>query len=292
MSSNMIKAYSIAYDTQKVRKLDMEVRENNLTQQLKKLVLVQTATPELRENEEFVQGLIAEDLGDIEAVQEEIAVTPEIDLEAVKNSLREEIMAEMKPILDRKGEDIISNAKAQAEGILEAARKDAELAKEGILKTASAQGYEEGCARAKAEQEKSLVEIEARKQQLEVQYETKMAQLEPDFVKVLIELVKKLTNVAYDNHKEVLLYLIETGLGYASKDSGFDIVLNETDYQKYESLFPEIKEQYSDKYTLEFKKSAELPEGSCRLENEKRVIDCSLGVRMNGLLEELALLGI
>lgn len=291
MSSNMIKAYSIAYDTQKIRKLDMEVRENELEQQTRKLVLAQAAAPETKENAEFVQGLIAEDLGDIESVQEEIAAAPEFDLEAVKNSLREEIMVEMKSIFDRKGEDIIAKAKAQADAVLEAARRDAELAKEGILKTASAQGYEEGCARAKAEQEKCLAELETRKQQLEEQYEAKVAQLEPDFVKVLTELVKKLTNVAYDNHKEVLLYLIETGLGFAQKDSGFDVVLSETDYQKYASLFPKIKEHYSDKYTLEFKKSAELPEGSCKLENEKRVIDCSLGVRLNGLLEELALLG-
>jgi hypothetical protein len=34
-----------------------------------------------------------------------------------------------------------------------------------------------------------------------------------------------------------------------------------------------------------------LPEGSCKLENENRVIDCGLGVRLNGLLEELSLLG-
>lgn len=292
MSSNMIKAYSIAYDTQKIRKLDMEVRENELEQQVKKLVLTKAALPETDGETEFVQGLMAEDLGDVEAVQEELAAAPEVDLEALKNSLREEIMAEMQPILDRKGADIISNAKAQAEGILEAARKDAELAKEGIFKTASAQGYEEGSARAKAEQEKLLAEAEARKQQLEEQYKAKVAELEPDFVKILTELVKKVTNVAYENHKEVLLYLIETGLGFAQKDRGFDVILNEEDYKKYAALFPKIKEHYSEKYTLEFKKSAELPEGSCKLENENRVIDCGLGVRLNGLLEELSLLGI
>ena len=62
------------------------------------------------------------------------------------------------------------------------------------------------------------------------------------------------------------------------------------DYKKYSSLFPEIQELYKEKYALEFKKSADLPNGSCKLENENRVIDCGLGVRLNGLLEELALL--
>ena len=292
MSSNMIKAYSIAYDTQKIKTLDMEVRENELEERARKLVFAKPALQESTEEGEFVQGLVAEDLGDIDFFEEEApTVVPEVDIDAIKNSLREEIMAEMTPILNRKGEDIIENARSQANGLIEAAKRDAEIAKESILKMASAQGYEEGMTRAKAEEEKVLSELEAQKKQLQQQYEAKVAELEPAFVNVLIELVKKVTNVAYDNHKEVLLYLIETGLGFAQKDAGFDVILSEEDYKKYSSLFPKIKEHYSEKYTLEFKKDADLPEGSCKLENENRVIDCGLGIRLNGLLEELSLLG-
>ena len=292
MSSNMIKAYSIAYDTQKIKTLDMEVRENELEERAKKLVFAKPALQESTEEGEFVQGLVAEDLGDIDFFEEEApTVVPEVDIDAIKNSLREEIMAEMTPILNRKGEDIIENARSQANGLIEAAKRDAEIAKESILKMASAQGYEEGMTRAKAEEEKVLSELEVQKKQLQQQYEAKVAELEPAFVNVLIELVKKVTNVAYDNHKEVLLYLIETGLGFAQKDAGFDVILSEEDYKKYSSLFPKIKEHYSEKYTLEFKKDADLPEGSCKLENENRVIDCGLGIRLSGLLEELSLLG-
>lgn len=291
MSSNMIKAYSIAYDTQKIKNLDMEERENELVERAKKLITFRELPATPKDNSEFVQGLVAEDLGDIEP-QEEVsapAIT-EQDIDAIKNSLREEIMAEMMPIINRRGEDIVANARAQANGLIEAAKKDAEIAKEGILKMASAQGYEEGINRAKAEEERMLAALEARRQELEQQYAAKIAELEPAFADILVELVKKVTNVAYDNHKEVLLYLIETGLGFAQRDTQFDVLLSEEDYKKYASLFPKIREHYKEKYALEFKK-ADLPEGSCKLENENRVIDCGLGVRLNGLLEELSLLG-
>lgn len=292
MSSNMIKAYSIAYDTQKIKNLDMEARENELIERAKKLVAFREFPAETKQEGEFVQGLIAEDLGDVEPQEEaEAPVITEQDIEAIKNSLREEIMAEMTPIINRKGDDIVATARAQADGLVEAAKRDAEMAKEGILKMASAQGYEEGMKRAKIEEERALLELENRRKQLEQQYEAKIAELEPAFANILIELVKKVTNVAYDNHKEVLIYLIETGLGFAQKDSYFEVLLSEEDYKKYESLFPKIKEHYKDKYVLEFKKNAALQEGSCKLENENRVIDCGLGVRLNGLLEELSLLG-
>ncbi len=297
MSSNMIKAYSIAYDTKKIKNLDMEERENELEERAKKLYAFRDISSEPVGNGEFVQGLLAEDIGEInipeeESVPEEVQpVLTEQDIEEIKASLREEIMAEMLPIINRKEEDIVKKARAQADALIEAAKKDAEIAKEGILKMASAQGYEEGTMRAKKEEERVLAELEGRRTELEQQYDQKIAELEPAFADVLIELVKKVTNVAYENHKEILVYLIETGLGFAQKDTQFDVLLSEEDYKKYSSLFPKIKEHYQEKFVLEFKKDAALPEGSCKLENENRVIDCGLGVRLNGLLEELSLLG-
>ena len=297
MSSNMIKAYSIAYDTQKIKNLDMEERENELEERAKKLYAFRDISSEPATNGEFVQGLLAEDIGEIDTPEEDSApeevqpVLTEQDIEEIKASLREEIMAEMLPIINRKEEDIVKKARAQADALIEVAKKDAEIAKEGILKMASAQGYEEGTMRAKAEVEKALADLEVRRQQMEQQYAQKIAELEPAFADILIELVKKVTNVAYENHKEILIYLIDTGLGFSQKDTQFDVLLSEEDYKKYSSLFPKIKEHYQDKYVLEFKKDAELPEGSCKLENENRVIDCGLGVRLNGLLEELSLLG-
>ena len=299
MSSNMIKAYSIAYDTQKIKNLDMGERESEIEERAKKLYMFRDISSEPATDGEFVQGLLAEDIGEIDvpakdadAVPEEVQpVLTEQDIEEIKASLREEIMAEMLPIINRKEEDIVKKARAQADALIDVAKKDAEIAKESILKMASAQGYEEGTMRAKAEEEKVLADLEVRRQQLEQQYQQKIAELEPAFADILIELVKKVTNVAYENHKEILVYLIETGLGLAQKDTQFDVLLSEEDYKKYSSLFPKIKEHYQDKFALEFKKDAALPEGSCKLENENRVIDCGLGIRLNGLLEELSLLG-
>ena len=293
MSSNMIKAYSIAYDTQKIKPLDVELRENALEERVLKIVAAKQGGAVFEGEGQFIPGLFAENIGEVEAMGEAPLSEPvvlEPDIDAIKNSLREEIMAEMTPIMNRKGEDIIANAKAQANGLIEAAKRDAESIKDSTLKAASAQGYEEGLKKAKVEEERKLFMLETKQRELEQEYANKFAELEPAFIQVLVELVKKLTNVAYDKHNDILCYLIETGLGFAQKDTYFDIVLSEGDYKKYSSLFPEIKELYKEKYALEFKKSADLPDGSCKLENENRVIDCGLGVRLDGLLEAMALL--
>ena len=289
----MIKAHSIAYDKEKIKALDMASREDRLLARIRELYPeAQIALPEPKKEvvQGFVQGLPAEAV----TVIEENPPTKELseqDIEAIKESLREEIAAEMKLVYQQQGEEILANARAQAQGILVTANHEAEIAKESILKLASAQGYEEGMQRAKKEEEAKVAELEATKRQLQQEYERQIAQLEPAFASILIELVKKVTNVSYENRKEILYYLIETGLDFAQKDTQFDVVLSENDYQNYSELFPSVKERFKEKFILEFRKDANLPDGSCKLENENRVIDCGLGIRLNGLLEDLSLLG-
>lgn len=285
----MIKAHSIAYDKEKIKALDMGSRENRILARIRELYPeANIALTEVKA--EFVQGIPAETV----TVIEEEPKAPELseqDIEAIKESLREEITAEIKIIYQKQGEEILANARAQAQGILVTANHEAEIAKESILKLASAQGYEEGRQRAKKEEDAKVAELEATKRRLQEEYEQQIAQLEPAFANVLIELVKKVTNVSYENRKEILYYLIETGLEFAQKDTQFDVVLSEKDYQNYSELFQDIKEQFQEKFILDFRKDANLPEGSCKLENENRVIDCGLGIRLSGLLEDLSLLG-
>ena len=297
MSSNMIKAYTIAYDTQKRRVLDTEDREKEIENKIQDILPfrpfleTQTIEDESQTPEaEFVPGLLAEDLGDL--MMEEPSQPPlqEVDMEAIKASLREEVTNEIALEYQKQGGEILANAQAKADELLATAKQDAETAKESILKIASSQGYEEGLKRAKAEEERALAELEAEKVRIQQDYERQVSELEPAFVKILKELVKKVSGVAYENHDDVLLYLIESGMGVAKKDTYFDIKLSPEDFERFSGCFETIKEKYQEKLTLEFKVDETMENGSVRLENENRVIDCGIDTELKGLLEELSLL--
>ena len=295
MSSNMIKAYSIAYDKEKRKVLETEEREKIIAERIQEILpfrplLEDETMQENTEEAEFVPGIFAEDIGEYVVEQTEQPPMPEIDLEAVRASLREEVTNEIALEYQKQGGEILARAQAQADELLETARRDAETAKESILKIASSQGYEEGLQRAKAEEERKLAELAAEKLRLQQEYERQVSELEPAFVRILKEMVKKVTGVAYDTHDEVLLYLIECGLDFAPKDKKFDVVLSEEDFERFAGQFDFIREKFQDKLLLEFRKDASLVSGSVHLENENRLIDCGLGRELEGLLEELSLL--
>lgn len=285
LSNNMIKAYHISYDKEKGQKLDMSAREQKIMERIRELIPEQrfiAPVAEEREGTPFVPGIVAES---IELVPEEVpqAALSEEDIQAMRASVREELSAEMQ----QQAAAITANAQAQAEGIIAKAREDAETAKASILQLASAQGYEEGSKRAKLEQEQKLQELEAERLRLQQEYERRVSELEPAFVQILSVLIRKLTGVSYENHREVLIHLMDTGLQEAGKDDSFTVWMNPEDLERVSDLLPEFSKKYEGKLALEFKADATVSGGSCKLENSGKLIDCGLGTRLQGLLDAL-----
>lgn len=294
MSNNMIKGYSVSYDTKKIRVLDTEDREQLIEQRIQEILPFRPMLSQPEEEAEesgFIPGLIAEDLSDVIPQEPEEMPVPEIDLEAVKESLREEITNEIAAQYQEKAEAILAEARAKAEEIVSSAESDAQTAKESILKIASAQGYEEGLKRAKEEEDRALKALSEKEIQLTNEYERQVSELEPAFVQILKELLVKITGVTYKYHDEVLLYLLDSGFDTSKKQTAFEVCLSEEDYDRFEAQFPEIQEKYSEKLSLTFRRDETLSSGSCKLENENCSIDCGIDISLKGVLENLEMLG-
>ena len=300
MSSNMIKAYTITYDKERVCKLDMKTREKQIAEHLRELIpeerFFSAVLPEATADENtgaFVPGIAAEDVSGY-LPEEPQAAMPEQELEVLREQLREELRAEiqleMEASIRKQTEEANSQAKKQAEELLAKAKQEAETAKESILKIASGQGYEEGLNRAKQEESRITAELEAEKRKVQEEYERRVSELEPAFVEIVKELVRKLTGIAYENHTEVLTYLVEQGLAASEKDTAFTVLLHPEDLERIRDLVPQLQEKYQDKLKLEFRPEESLKPGDCILENENRRLDCSLGTQREGLLDALSML--
>lgn len=296
----MIKAYTISYDKERVCKLDMKNREEQIAEHLRELIpeerFVRAELPETATEGDtgaFVPGIAAEDVSGYLS-EESHAAMPEQDLEALREQLREELRAEIQQELEaslrKQTEEAKGQAEKQAEELLAKAKQEAETAKESILKIASGQGYEEGLNRAKQEESRITAELEAKKQKVQEEYERRVSELEPAFVEIVKDLVRKLTGIAYENHTEVLTYLIEQGLAAAEKDTAFTVLLHPEDLERIRDLVPQLQEKYQDKLKLEFRPEGSLKPGDCILENENRRLDCGLGTQCEGLLDALSML--
>ncbi len=299
MSNNMIKGYAISYDTKTLKKLDFTKMEEKILDNAKEIWHQQFPDEQYPGDDNFKEGLDAEEVEDFPE-DKQIMTAEEIEefKEQVRAEVTESIKSETEVMLraemDSKAEEILNFANAKAETIISDAiakgHAEGEAAKAGIITLASSQGYEDGMKRANEEKEAAIAALEQERKELREDYERKVAELEPAFTEILKEYVRKITGIAYDNHIEVLEYLIDTAVSHYPRDNSFDVKLSKEDYDNIFPKIGEIVDRYKGKLTLNFVSVSEMKKGEVRLENAEKVIDCGLQTVTEGLLDALDML--
>lgn len=299
MSNNMIKGYSISYDTKALKKLDFTKMEEKINENAREMWHQQFPGEQYPGEEDFKEGIEADEVDDFPEdkqvmTAEELEEFKEQVRAEVTDSIKNETEIALKAEMDAKADEIINLANAKAESIIseavEKGKAEGEAAKAGIITLASSQGYEDGMKRANEERDAALAEIEQERTALREDYERQVAELEPAFVEILKEYVRKITGIAYDNHIEVLEYLIDTAISHFPRDDSFDVKLSTEDYERLSPRIGEILERYNGKLSLNFVSVADLKKGEVKLENGDKVIDCGLGIAAEGLLDALDML--
>ena len=294
MSNNMIKGYSVSYDTKTFKKLDFTNKEEKIREDVKNIWLQQFPGQEYPEEDDFKPGLEAEEVKEEPGTAGMSAEELEEFKKQVRAEVTEEVRAEVEAALSAENKAKVESANAQAAEIIaeamERGRAEGEAAKAGIITLASSEGYEAGIKKAEEEKNAALASLEAEKKQLKEDYEKQVSELEPAFVEILKEYVKKITGIAYENHTEVLRYLIDSAISRYPKDTSFEVKLSVNDYNRLSPEFDSINQRYEGKLSLSFSSETDLKNGEVKLENQDKVIECGLGVVTEGLLDALDML--
>lgn len=259
--SNLIKSGLVTFDGQKKRIIDSDKR----TSLFHPLILNQLQQIHANESEEFIEEIKAQ-------------------------ALEEEIKEEKK---DKKEEakKIIQEAKAQAETILAQAYSEAESIEQEARKAGEESGYQEGKQRAELEISQQKAKLTEQAQQLEENYRQEIAQMEPKFVELVIRLIENLTGIVIEDKKEVIFYLIHHAMLGIERSKNFLVHVSKEDYNFVLSKKEELIANLEKDIEFDIIEDKTLEKNQCIIEADSKVIDCSLDIKLNGLLEDLKLLG-
>lgn len=183
---------------------------------------------------------------------------------------------------------IIENAKNKAARILDEAKLEAAKIKENAFREASSKGYDEGLKKACQEVEKLKQELEEQKIRQEREYESKLSQIEGKVADLIASLVTKITGILVEDKNDIILYLVEKGLrAYDNLDS-YNIRVSSYDYDLLLT-----KKEYLEGIVgcgIQISQDSSLEKNQCLIESENKVIDCSLNVQLDNLVNDLKLL--
>ena len=202
-------------------------------------------------------------------------------------------------------EEILEQARAEAEGILVVARLEAEKMADNAKKQAELlfeqkkqQGYQEGVSRlqdeilerkAKLEEDfrQKEVELEQTAQLLQNEYEEKLDVLETDLVEIMIRVFHKVFHVQFDNKKQMILQLIKDTMLGIDSGKNFTIRVSESNYKFVESHVADIKEKIGNDVTIDVVNDLNLEENDCMIETATGIYNCGIDMVLSNLEKDI-----
>ena len=125
---------------------------------------------------------------------------------------------------------------------------------------------------------------------MELEYQQLVDELEPNFVRIVMGLVKKLTGVLVEDKRDIIMYLMNQSLKNLSKTNSLIIRVSEADIEIVQKSQEQILELISDNCELDIVQDSSLEQNQCIIEADKQIIDCSLDVQLKGLMEDLKMM--
>ncbi len=192
-------------------------------------------------------------------------------------------------------EAMLKDAKAQAQAIIDAAKKEAEQIRGSARDEGREEGYRDGHKEAEEEcrrkyREKEL-ECEARASAAERDFQKKSEELEPLLVEKISGIFERVTGARLENDRETVLFLLNRALTGVDSGRNYVVHVSSTDYENVKAQ----KEQVAKgtgilPESFEIVEDSTLSPNSCLIESEGGIWDCSLGTQLSLLVQQLKIL--
>ncbi len=234
----------------------------------------------------FTQDMYADQAEDELAATEEGFFKEGLKATVVETKLTEE----EENLVKQQSEDIIGAANKQAADIMVKAEENAKKTCDSLYEEACQKGYKEGFDKGKAATEEAKIELDKLIQKQKADYQKQIEELEPEFVKLMCSYIEKITGIIVEDKKEVILHLLHNGLIHGDKSKNYLIKTSKDDYELVLSKKEELHDLVMKDSIIEIVMDKDLNKNQCFIETDNRVINCSLDVELNGLMEDLKLL--
>lgn len=192
-------------------------------------------------------------------------------------------------------QELLDEAKDQADAMLEQARQEAEALKNHAYEEALAKGrekgYNEGYQEAEALKTKLIREFQEKEEQLTRFYQEKIEELEPSLVDVLTDVYEHIFQVNFSDNRDVVIHLLKNTLRKTEGCSEYLIHVSRDDLA-FVSMQKQALLEAGGVVNANFDiiEDVTLKKNQCLIETENGIFDCSLGVELKELKKQLLLL--
>lgn len=200
----------------------------------------------------------------------------------------EEVLAEARAEAER----LVQDAQAQADSLVDDANAQADDIRAQAQEEGRQAGFREGQERAEAEFADRQAELERHAQDLENDYQEKASSMEKDLVATITDVMEKFFKIELSDRKDVLLHVIENAVLNIENSRSFLIHVSQAQYEDVSGELNSLREKVGAESEIDVIMDPTLAEGSCLIETDGGIYDCSIDTELKSLSKELRELSI
>lgn len=191
------------------------------------------------------------------------------------------------PVPEINIEEILEDARIQAEVIVENAKQEAEQLKNAAFEEGKKEGYEKGCLARMTELDQKERQLEKRQAELLEELAEKADKLEPELVEIIAGIFEGVFRIQFGDTKNMVSHLVEGALGKITSSKEFVIHVARADYEFMKQQKEAIMEMVPNANFIEITEDATLSKNQCMIETDGGVFDCSLDIQMENLVKAI-----
>lgn len=189
--------------------------------------------------------------------------------------------------IQKRADDLLSEAKEEASGIIEKAKEEAEIILHETLEKAKKDAYETAMKEAKVEAERMHKEIEALKIAQDEEYKKRLEEMEPMLVDAILTVFNKVTNVLAEDRKDMILHLVNSVMTKTELSRNFIIRVSKDDYNFLLDSREKIYGALLKDANIEIIEDVTMKRNQCIIETDGGIYDCSLDIQLENLTKDI-----
>lgn len=222
------------------------------------------ATSEQQGEAGFVQGLHAEELEVVLEEEQEAEISPELS-----------------------PEQLLEEARKEAEKLLEDARTEGEMIRNEAYETAKKKGYDDGYRQGMAETDQMKEQLKEHQQALELDYNTKLEEMEPVVVEKVADLMEYVFRIQFSTSRAMIMHILAGALGKINISKEFAIHISREDVAVVKANHDKILAMVPNAVSVEIIEDPALVKNQCQIETDGGIFDCSLDTQMEKLIKSI-----
>ncbi len=195
----------------------------------------------------------------------------------------EEILTEARD----EAQSIIADANAQAEEIVNAAQLNADAMRNLARQDGEKEGYNEGTQRAALELQESQRNMQAKLDEMQTEYMDKQMSMAREIVEMCLPVFEHVFAAELAGRKDVIYHLLDHCIMKIERTGQMQIKVSDANADFIKSKKDEIQEKVGTEVGLDIIADPLLNDSQCIIETDGGIFDCSIDTELDNLIREI-----